>query len=284
MKTDIFMLFAASALVLFSCSKEKVQEPVQDAPMRFAVTVEGTTKASMTSADLNQFYLKVTGPVTAFSFFDSMVKEGESWKATYNRLLWKDEASSITYAAASYGALGADYFNYPVTDAIFTKGSNMPLWTDQRSQKSLNAADLLTMASTDLAFADTDKGVVPITLKHGLAKVNFSVNVGNAGEIEADDFELAIISGVHTVFNFKPLTGEVTIPLSASTGTVLPFASAYDNAASCATYEAVLAPETLPAGSLSLYLTIGGKDYCWKNSEDLVLEQGGEYTIPVTVE
>ncbi len=282
MKTDIFTLIASSALVLFSCAKEKSPAPEQDAPMRFAVTVEGTTKASMTSADLTQFYLKVTGPNNAFSYFESITKDAQgNWTAS-QPILWKDEESAITYAAASYGALGADYFNYPVTNERFTSGATMGLLTDQSTQARLNAADLLTMASTDLTFAASNKGLVPITLKHGLAKVNFVVSIDNAGELTAEGIKDVVISGVYNGFSFKPLTGEVTVSLGASRGAVVPFLSSIEEGV--VTFESVLVPETLAAGALSLYITVNGKDFQWTNSEALALAQGGEYTVPVSID
>ena len=288
MKKNNIIYLLASALVFFSCTKEKCPVPEQDAPMRFAVTVEGTTKASMTSVDLKQFYLKVTGLNNALNYFESIVKDDQgNWTAS-QPILWKDEESAITYAAASYGALGADYFNASVTDDLFTNGATMGILTDQSTQTKLNAADLLTMASTNLKFADSDKGLVPITLKHGLAKVNFNLTLAaeyknNGIGLESSPISGLMIHGVHTAFSFKPLTGEVTIPLGAPIGAVIPFASAYDTSAAVATFEAVLAPETLAAGALTLYFSVNGKDFKWTNSETLELEQGGEYTVPVAV-
>lgn len=280
-KNTIFYSFAL-ALALFSCSKEKSPAPEQDAPMRFAVTVEGTTKASMTSADLTQFYLKVTGPTNVFSYFESIVKDNAGKWAGAIPLFWKDEESAITYAAASYGALGADYFNIPVTNELFTSGATMGLLTDQSTQAKLNAADLLTMASTNLTFAASNKGLVPITLKHGLAKVNFVVSIDNAGELTAEGIKDVVISGVYNAFSFKPLTGEVTVSLGASKGAVVPFLSSIE--AGKVTLEAVLVPETLAPGALSLYITVNGKDFQWTNSEALTLVQGGEYTVPVSID
>lgn len=282
MKKINILYVLTSAILLLSCAKDRSVEPAMSSQMRFAVTVEGATKASMTSADLKQFYLKVTGPNNAFSYFESIVKDAEgNWKAS-RPILWQDEQSSISYAAASYGALGADYFNIPVTNDLFTSGATMGLLTDQSTQARLNAADLLTMASTDLTFAASDKGIVPITLKHGLAKVNFVVSIDNAGELTAESIKDVVVSGVHTAFSFKPLTGEVTIPLAAPKGVVVPFLSSVE--AGKATLEAVLAPETLAAGALSLYITVNGKDFQWSNSEALDMVQGGEYTIPVSVD
>ena len=273
--------------LLFSCTREKALEPEQAGQMRFAVTVEGTTKASMTSADLGQFYLKVTGPNNAFSYFESITKDAQgNWTAS-RPILWKDEASAITYAAASYGALGADYFNILVTNDLFTSGATMGLLTDQSTQAKLNAADLLTMASTDLTFAASNKGIVPITLKHGLAKVNFQLTLAaeykdNGIGLEENPISGVILHGVRTSFNFKPLTGGV-IPQGAPIGAVVPFASTYDNTAALATFEAILVPEEFAAGALTLYFSVNGKDFQWTNSEALELVQGGEYTIPVSV-
>ena len=256
--------------------------------MRFAVTVEGTTKASMTSADLKQFYIQVTGPNNAFSYFESITKDAQgNWTAS-QPILWKDEESAITYAAASYGALGADYFNIPATSILFTSGATMGLLTDQSTQARLNAADLLSMASTDLTFAASDKGIVPITLKHGLAKVNFQLTLAaeykdNGIGLEENPISGVILHGVSTSFNFKPLTGGVSIPLGAPIGAVVPFASTYDNTAALATFEAILVPETLAAGALTLYFSVNGKDFHWTNSEVLDLAQGGEYEVPVSV-
>ncbi len=288
MKKINILYVLTSAILLLSCAKDRSVEPAQSAQMRFAVTVEGTTKASMTSADLKQFYIQVTGPNNAFSYFESITKDAQgNWTAS-QPILWKDEESAITYAAASYGALGADYFNTPATSILFTNGATIGLLTDQSTQARLNAADLLTMASTDLTFADSDKGIVPITLKHGLAKVNFQLTL--AAEYKDKGIGLGenpisgvVLHGVSTSFNFKPLTGVVSIPLGAPIGAVVPFASTYDNTAALATFEAILVPETLAAGALTLYFSVNGKDFQWTNSEALDLAQGGEYEVPVSV-
>ncbi len=282
MKKINILYVLTSAILLLSCAKDRSVEPAQSGQMRFAVTVEGTTKASVTSADLKQFYLKVTGPNNAFSYFESIVKDDQgNWKAS-QPILWKDEESAITYAAASYGALGKEYFNATVTDDLFVNGASMGLLTDQSTQARLLAADLLTMASTDLTFAASNKGLVPITLKHGLAKVNFVVSIDNAGELTAEGIKDVVISGVYNAFSFKPLTGEVTVSLGASRGAVVPFLSSIEEGV--VTFESVLVPETLAAGALSLYITVNGKDFQWTNSEALALAQGGEYTVPVTVD
>ena len=63
---------------------------------------------------------------------------------------------------------------------------------------------------------------------------------------------------------------------------MVPFLSAF--AENVATFESILAPKYLAAGGLTLYLTVKGKEFQWTNSEALELAQGGEYTIPVTID
>lgn len=274
--------------MLFSCAKEGSFDQAPAGTMRFAVSVEGTTKASMTSTDLQQFFLKVDGPGSAFSYFESITKDQEGKWVASRPILWKDEQSSITYAAASYGALGS-----AVTVELFNQGGNIPILSDQSTQAKLNAADLLTMKETSLKFADSDGGVVPITLKHGLAKVNFVFTLADEFfdkgiGLEANPVKEVVINGVAAGFNFKPLTGEVTVPAMIAKTAVAPFAGKYvpgteTAKAAVATFESILAPETIAAGALKLYFTVAAKDYQWTNSEALVLAQGGEYTVPVSV-
>ena len=292
-KINIFIVLT-SAILLLSCSKDRSVEPKQTAgEMRFAVSIEGSVKNSMTSADLQQFYLKVTGPNNAFSYFEPITKDGQgNWKASCP-ILWKDEQSSINYSAAFYGALGPEYFNVNVTDALYTSGAVMGVLTNQSTQARLNAADLLSMAAVDLKFADSGGGVVPVTLKHALAKLNFNVTLAeefydNGIGLTESPIGEVVITHVYTSFNFKPLTGAVTIPLGPQKGAVVPFQSAYtpgtaSNKKAVAKLESIQAPQTLGVGDLVLVFTIGGKNYEWANTEALNLEQGGEYTVAVDV-
>lgn len=272
------LLLAVTALT--SCSDEQEQEFVQSNEIRFVVSVDGVTRASMTSADLDLFFLKVIGDNNAFSYFGPVIKTPTGdWMAA-KPLLWKNNTSTISYVAAFYGALTSDYFNINFTDEQFTNGDILPVLADQSSQKNLNAADLLIAKKTDVAYSETMNGVVPITMKHGLAKVNLQVTLDEPLGISAEDFKEVLISGIHTLFFVHPFEGNVVTDISPfAKGTVLPYLSSFEEGV--ATFEAILAPETLDAGALQFYYTLNGKDYHWTNSEAITLLQGGEYTIPL---
>ena len=288
---------AACALTLFSCSKESSLEPARsNGQMRFAVTVDGATKASIGTADLTEFYLQVTSPDADFCYFETISNDGEgNWSAS-KPLYWKNEDAVITYTAAYYGALGQNYFNVKVTEDQFTEGASMALLREQSTQENLNAADLLSMKSTELSWEKAVDGVVPVTLGHALSKVNFVLTLdelfaaNNLG-LETNLCEDLFIEGVCAGFNFKPLTGVVTAETDYGKTTVSPYLSDYSpvteytpgTPTATAEYESILVPQTFAAGDLKVNFSILGVDYQWKNSEEIVLAQGGEYTIPVAV-
>ncbi len=287
------LLAAISALLLASCAKEAVCGPEQsETPMTFSVSVDGT-RSSMTTSDLEVFFLKVTGPNNVFSYFEPIVKnDGGTWSAS-KRLLWKDESSSITYSAAWYGALGPDYFNVSVSDAMYTAGADLSLWTDQSTQKNLNAADLLSMKATTLSFSDAQGGLVPVVLSHALAKLNFVFKLADgyydAGIGLSDNpVKDIVVKGIHPAFHFTPLTGEVSVLTSVRTSTMSPFMGNYvpgsdsDKKASL-NVESVLVPETFAAGELKVYFSVGNDDFEWSNTEAIALQQGKETTIVIDV-
>lgn len=52
---------------------------------------------------------------------------------------------------------------------------------------------------------------------------------------------------------------------------------------SYATYEAIVVPQTIAAGALTVSFKIGTRSFSWTNTEAITLEQGKHYTLPLTV-
>ena len=50
-----------------------------------------------------------------------------------------------------------------------------------------------------------------------------------------------------------------------------------------ATYEAIVVPQTIAAGALTVSFKIGNRSFSWTNTEAITLEQGKQYTLPLTV-
>lgn len=305
MKKNILLYMAAVAgLLLAGCAKEKGLEP-ETAPrqMRFAVSVDGT-KAGM-DADalkkLGEFYIKVQTVEQVDPSYDYLGiikrnKESGVWTPT-KPMYWKNEEAAIQYISVASGWLEdleePEPFN-TVLDAIFSEeGGTLAIFDDQSYSLALEASDLLRGIDTEY-YTDTKDGVIPVEFSHELAKVNFQLNLAegffdnNIGLDDESPIGAISIGGVHLAYNFKALTGVVTVDPNYPAAAVEPFESNYVSGTeadkiSKATFEAVLLPETFAAGTLTLDFSILGVRYRWTNDKDLTLAQGKTYTIPVDV-
>jgi hypothetical protein len=274
----------AAFLLLASCAKEP--EPSGSGiQMLLAPTLAGDTKGSLTTADLTDFYLQVVSDDTAFSYFEHASKNGSGIWTTPAPLLWKNEQASVSYAAARFGdhAFKADEFK---------NGLELELPVDQSTQVLLNSADLLTMAASTVKYEDTTDGTLPVTLSHGLARLTITLTLGpkfyenvyTCGENPVKDFT---IGGTNACFNFKPQTGAVTVTADTP-AYILPMAGTFNRAtaevqSATATYEAILVPQTIEAGSLNVSFTVGSLDYNWSNATSVTLEAGKTYDLAVSV-
>lgn len=304
MKKNILLYMAAVAgLLLAGCAKEKGLEP-ETAPrqMRFAVSVDGT-KAGMDAdalKDLGEFYIKVKTVKQVDPSYDYLGiikrnKESGVWTPT-RPMYWKNEEAAIQYISVASGWLEdleePEPFN-TVLDAIFSEeGGTLAIFDDQSYSLALEASDLLRGIDTSY-YTDKD-GVILVTLSHELAKVNFQLNLAagffdnNIGLDDESPIGAISIGGVHLAYNFKALTGVVTVDPNYPAAAVEPFESNYVSGTeadkvSKATFEAVLLPETFAVGALTLDFSILGVRYRWTNDKELTLAQGKTYTIPVDV-
>ena len=50
-----------------------------------------------------------------------------------------------------------------------------------------------------------------------------------------------------------------------------------------AKYEAIVVPQTIAAGALTVSFKIGNRSFSWTNTQAYTLEQGKQYTLPLTV-
>ena len=306
MKKNILLYMAAVAgLFLAGCAKEKGLEP-ETAPrqMRFAVSVDGATKAGMDAdalKNLGEFYIKVKTVKQVDPSYDYLDiirwdEKSVAW-VPFQPMYWKNEEAAIQYISVASGWLEdmeePEPFN-TVLPAIFTEeGGSLAIFDDQSYSSALEASDLLRGFDT-MYYTDTQDGVIPVEFSHALAKVNFQLNLAEGyfdNYIGLDDespIEDISINGVHLAYNFKALTGVVTVDPNYPAAAVEPFESNYvpgteADKISKATFEAILVPETFAVGALELDFSILGENFKWTNDKELTLAQGKEYTIPVAV-
>ena len=269
--------------LLASCSKDFTSMADTDAPleMKLQPALALETKASMNTSNLKEFWLQVENPQDpAYTYFTKVTKSGDAWNPA-DKMFWKNSSASVNYCAAYYNG-------HIFTQADFANGVDLTVPTDQEHQTK----DLLILKSTNTTYQATD-GKLPVELKHGLSKVNFTISLGDAffdaliGLIYNPVKDFTVI-GVNTGFNFKPQTGAVTVK-SGTEENIRPlecnnYSPSMPKAKTAtANYEAILVPQTFDSGKLKVTFKIGKGNYEWTNTSAITLEAGKTYNLPISV-
>lgn len=274
----------AALLLLAACEKQSGGGPGEGLPMGVEATLAGA-KASITTDDLQTFWLQVDcSSDAAYSYCVPVSKSVTGWSAD-RQLLWKSETAATTYCAAFFG--GHDF-----TRAEFASGVDLTIPANQSTQAGLNAADLLTLKATSTTYESTTGGVLPVALNHGLAKVIIELSLGsdfydNHYGRTTNPVTAFTVIGSNLGFHFQPATGAVSV--KASTGAAIsPMPLSYTPGTataktSVATYEVILVPQTFAAGTLSVSFKVDTKSYVWTNAEAITLTAGQTVNLPVSV-
>lgn len=282
-KHFILSLILVGSALLASCNKTAFKEGSGDPiPMRVVASIDGT-KGSMVSADLTDFYLRIDTSDPTCNYFGHIEKGVDgAWSAS-SKLYWADESSPVTYSAAFYPGHSFNAFD-------FADGAELTLPTDQSTQAKLNSADLLAIPATVTKYSDSVDGELSVALNHGLSMVHFTLTLSESFfdqgiGLTSNPVTDLVIKGTRCAFTYLPQTGEV-IAKDDSQATVTPLTGEYDHGtsiakASHANYEAILVPQTLLPGELTVSFRIDGETYDWSNADEIKLERGKSYNLNV---
>ena len=300
---------AAAAMALTACSSDDEQSFVsqfpEDGVMRFTTNLVDptavTTRASITGSDVNQngqqFQVKIVNPTSAtYSYFNTVQFDGTEWMP-YARMLWQNNTQAITVTAAyKQGKTFSDY--------DFIVGANLTVAADQSTETKLKQQDLLTMPTKTIANPSIEEtlmqnGKLVINFYHALAKLDVTLDLANEFYNvdpklnNASDITEFTIKGSNAGYQFKAMEtanenyGTVTVTASTPADILAnqcAFTAATDaDMHSHATYEAIVVPQTIAAGALTVSFKIGSRSFSWTNTQAITLEQGKHYTLPLTV-
>ena len=297
---------AAAAMALTACSSDDEQTFVsqfpEDGVMRFTTNLVdptiATTRASITSGDVNQngqqFQVKIVNPASAmYSYFNTVQYDGSEWTPV-NKMLWQNDQQDITVTAAY--KQGKTF-----SDNEFVGGVNLTVAADQSTEAKLKQQDLLTMPTKHIIppIEQTllQNGKLVINFYHALTKLDVTLELNDefyaAGQNNATDITEFTISGTNAGYNFKAMQtaneNYGTVTATAATAADILASQASFTAASetdmhsYATYEAIVVPQEIAAGALTVSFKIGSRSFSWTNTEAITLEQGKHYTLPLTV-
>ena len=297
---------AAAAMALTACSSDDEQTFVsqfpEDGVMRFTTNLVDptavTTRASITGSDVNQngqqFQVKIVNPTSAtYSYFNTVQYDGTEW-TPINRMLWQNDQQSITVTAAYKQ-------DKTFTDYEFVVGANLTVAADQSTEAKLKQQDLLTMPTKTIANPSIEQtlmqnGKLVINFYHALTKLDVTLELKDEfypANIQATDITDVKISGTNLGYNFKAMEtaneNYGTVTATASTAAdILPSqyeftAGTAESKHSMAKYEAIVVPQEIAAGQLTVSFKIGTRSFSWTNTTAYTLEQGKQYTLPLTV-
>ena len=306
---------AAAAMALTACSSDDATETAQqksqfpeDRVMRFTTNlVDPTavlTRASITGSDVNQngqqFQVKIVNPTSAtYCYFNTVQYDGTDWTPV-TRMLWQNDQQAITVTAAY--KQGKTF-----SDNEFVVGADLTVAADQSTETNLKQQDLLTMPTKTIANPSQEQtllqnGKLVINFYHALTKLDVTLDL--ADEFykvdpklnNASDITAFTISGTNAGYNFLPMEtangnyGTVTVTVSTPADILAnqcAFTAGIDGTNedmhSHATYEAILVPQQIAIGALTVSFKIGTRSFSWTNTQAYTLEQGKHYTLPLTV-
>lgn len=212
----------------------------------------------------------------------------------YARMLWQNNTQAITVTAAyKQGKTFSDY--------DFIVGANLTVAADQSTETKLKQQDLLTMPTKTIANPSIEQtlmqnGKLVINFYHALTKLDVTLELKDEfypANIQASDITEFTIKGTNAGYQFKAMEtaneNYGTVTATASTAAdILPnqynfTAGTAESKHSTAKYEAIIVPQTIAAGQLTVSFKIGTRSFSWTNEEAITLEQGKHYTLPLTV-
>ena len=305
MKVKNIFFAAAAAMALTACSSDDEQTFVsqfpEDGVMRFTTNLvdpTAVTRASITGSDVNQngqqFQVKVVNPASAqYSYFETVQYVGYEW-TTSNLMLWQNDQQSITVTAAY--KQGKTF-----SDNEFVVGANLTVAADQSTEAKLKQQDLLTMPTKTIANPSIEEtlmqnGKLVINFYHALSKLDVTLELKDEfypANIQATDITEFTIKGTNAGYQFKAMEtaneNYGTVTVTASTAADI-LANQYNFTAgtaeskhSMAKYEAIVVPQEIAAGALTVSFKIGTRSFSWTNTTAYTLAQGKHYTLPLTV-
>lgn len=297
-------MLAVAALTAASCSHdENLVAPADHFPadgiIRVAADVtHPQTRAGMETTNLQAFRLRVENPVNAtYSYNALMKKESGEWVSYDNAgadklmMLWQNKTQKVNVAAVCIPS------DITLTDEHWkTDGAtpvNIKVEADQSNADRLNKSDLLAMKNHEVDPANdlTPQGKMKVELKHRLAKLNLTVQLGtqfnlNGAGTAANPITAVSVEGTKTEATWKLIEDAMTeqgsaTPVKPLTGIYTPGQG--ETKSAVAKYECILVPQTIAANGFQVKIAIAGKTYTWKSLAEVNLKPDMQYELTLTV-
>lgn len=282
--------FAALALTLAGCSNEETSSssvPEGTPIIVNAVTGEMQTKAGYDpNTQPTKFYLNVVNESRPkFSYYVQMQNDNTAWKSfdpkdgiTELPMYWAGDGNSVKVTAATFDFRDSSTGN-PTTAVALSAA------TDQSDDDKLKACDHLMHLTTT---AEPNTAGISVTLKHIMAKITVTLDLGSDETRTDNPVTDFIVGGTNLTRTYDFSNVENAAWKDAGTTTNV------DDIAACpctytpanangqkatASYEAIVVPQDVDAGKLTVCFNVDGKSYQWQSASNATLNPNMRYTL-----
>lgn len=291
----IFALTAA----LSACSSDEDAGTVmpQDKVVRVTANVgDMTTRGSYDTQSLDSMGLGIKNANSdTYSYSNvKFTKTGNAWTPT-STLLWQDDDKAVDIVA---------YAPYKKVDTLTTNlcdQKQFPVEVQTVQGKDDNSSDFLVFKHAGFVpQADLVSGAVPVTLSHAMSRLTLKIKFGTEfdanAKLTANPVTSLTIGGtiVKGQCDFTATLPTVTAQAGQAAEAVTPYESADFQPATgeeasqeknnaIATYECILVPQRVEAGTFSVTLSLNGKVYTWTSPSAVTLDANSSYTLTLTI-
>ena len=272
--------FAALAALLAGCSKNTQSEtPLRDTPISVNVLMpEIQTRAGYGQDNLpTKFYFSIDQNGTKYDYTNVVMKKPEygKWEAYESDavdaptklMLWEGSPVSASVTAATFPLDGSAPYTLSVSD-------------DQSTDENLTASDHLWYLEGNI-FPETHNGGIEIQFCHIMSKVKIEITLGNEYADKTDPVISVAVLNTATKTHYDPKNGAL-FGNQSNPASILACKTGYNATTRTASFEVILVPQTVAAGSFGLSILVGDNTYEWFSTPKVTLDSNKEYTLSLT--
>lgn len=269
--------FAALAALLAGCSKNTQSEtPLRDTPISVNVLMpEIQTRAGYSQGNLpSKFYLSLNQNGTKYDYTNVVMKKPEygKWEAYESDavdaptklMLWEGSPVSASVTAATFPLDGSAPYTVSVSG-------------DQSTDEKLTASDHLWYSDE---IHPSENGI-SIRFCHIMSKVKIEITLGNEYADDTDPVTSVAVLNTNTQALYEPKNGAL-FGNQSNPASILACKTGYNATTRTASFEVILVPQTVAAGSFGLSILVGDNTYEWFSTPKVTLDSNKEYTLSLT--
>lgn len=269
--------FAALAALFAGCSKNTQSEtPLRDTPISVNVLMpEIQTRAGYGQGKIpTKFYLSLNQEGDRYDYTNVVMKKPEygNWEAYESDaenalkklLLWEGSLVSASVTAATFPLDGSAPYPVSVSD-------------DQSTDEKLTASDYLWYSERILPDVDG----ISIIFYHIMSKVKIEITLGNEYANETNPVTSVAVLNTNTKASYTPTSTPFFVNLTEPKA-ILACKTGYNATTRTASFEVILVPQTVDAGSFGLSILVGNNTYEWFSAGAVTFDSNKEYTLSLT--